>query len=84
MMFKKLKKKYQKQLNQFHDFYFGVEPEERKNKDMSKKEEFRKWIREGLEQGFVQQMDEQMRKQYGIEEECTPEHWEDAKKYFKE
>lgn len=26
-MFAKLKKRFQKQLNQFHDFYFGIKPE---------------------------------------------------------
>lgn len=47
------------------------------------KEQFRKWMREGLEKGFMQQVDKQLRKQYSIEEECTDEHWEDAKEYFK-
>jgi hypothetical protein len=33
-MFKRLKKKYQKQLNRFHDFYFGIKPEASKSTDM--------------------------------------------------
>lgn len=33
-MFKKLKKKYQKQLNRFHDFYFGIKTEEPKSTDI--------------------------------------------------
>jgi hypothetical protein len=41
-----------------------------------------KWLNEGLEKGFLQIMDKHFRIQYGIEEQCTDEQWEDAKKYF--
>ena len=44
--------------------------------------EFNKWIREGLEKGYLKELDVQFRKQYGIEEQCKPLHWEDAKKHF--
>jgi len=45
-------------------------------------EDGKKWFNEGLEKGFLQAMDIHFRIQYGIEEECTPAHWDDAKKYF--
>lgn len=45
-------------------------------------EDGKRWLNEGLEKGFLQAMDIHFRIQYGIEEECTDEHWEQAKKYF--
>lgn len=46
--------------------------------------EFKKWLTEGLEKGYIQEMDKQFRLQYNITEPCTVEQWEDAKKYFSE
>ena len=46
--------------------------------------EFNKWMKEGLERGYIQEIDKQFRKQYNIKELCTQEQWEDAKKHFSE
>ena len=47
------------------------------------KEDFNKWMVEGLEKGYIQEMDKQFRKQYDVTEECNDEQWEDALKHFK-
>ena len=46
------------------------------------KENFNKWLKEGLENGYIQEMDKQLRIQYGIKEECTEEQWKEAIEYF--
>ena len=49
---------------------------------MSQREEFNKWVVEGIEKGFMQGIDKCLRQQYNIKEECTDKQWEDALKHF--
>ena len=43
---------------------------------------FDEWMKEGLEKGYIQTLDKCLRKQYGIKQQCTEKHWEEAKEYF--
>ena len=59
-----------------------IDREKRKIIMKKDKENFNKWLKEGLENGYIQEMDKQLRIQYGIKEECTEEQWKEAIEYF--
>ncbi len=46
------------------------------------KKAFSQWLIEGLEKGYIQELDKQLRLQYHIKEQCTSKQWEEAMKYF--
>ena len=44
--------------------------------------EFDKWMKEGLEKGYTQELDKWLRKRYKIKQQPTKEQWEEMRKYF--
>ena len=51
---------------------------------MDKTKDFDKWMAEGLEKGYIQELDRQFRLQHSIQSTTDPKHWEEVKEHFRE